>query len=108
MTSDQADASGALIPSCRLDPNGLRSQRDRYRALGEQAVRVARKPGRLAVGFNPNVDERLLAEAIAVERRCCPFFELSYDTGARELTISVNDPSDEAALSALHKTLTSR
>lgn len=107
MTGDPAGA-GRPIPSCGLDREGLRSQRDRYSALGAHAVRSSRTPGLLTVGFDPDVDERLLAEAIAVERACCPFFELSYDSGSRELTISVSDPSDEAALGALQDALALR
>jgi hypothetical protein len=89
------------IAECRLDIDGLRVQRDRYGRLGRAVRRVDRKPQTLTVGFAPDVDAALLAETIAVESECCPFFALRYDAGARELVVSVTRPEQDPALDAL-------
>jgi hypothetical protein len=89
------------IAECRLDIAGLRVQRDRYRRLGRAVRRVERKPQTLTVGFAADVDTALLAETIAVESDCCPFFALRYDAGVRELIVSVTRPDQDPALDAL-------
>ena len=44
------------IAECRLDLDGLRAQRDRYRALGRHVKRLERGPGRLDAWLGPEVD----------------------------------------------------
>ena len=90
-----------LPMACSLDGPGLSAQVDRYRALGRDVQSVRRLPRLLEVEFGARVDTALLTEAIAVERGCCPFFELSYDGAKRELTVSVADERQDAALDAL-------
>jgi hypothetical protein len=89
------------IAECRLDIDGLRVQRDRYRRLGRAVRRVERKPQTLTVGFAADVDTALLVEAISVESECCPFFALHYDADARELVASVPRLDQAPALDAL-------
>jgi hypothetical protein len=81
-----------LIAECRLDIDGLCRQRDRYRALGAHAASARRQQQRLEVHFDAGVDVDLLAEAIDVERRCCPFFEMRLQLERRELVITVPHP----------------
>ncbi|HEX4307185.1 MAG TPA: hypothetical protein VHZ54_14210 [Solirubrobacterales bacterium] len=95
--------TGTELPmlACRLDLPDLRQQRDRYGALGTQVEEVVRGPGSLTVRFGPGLDEGLLHETLAIERGCCPFFELSYEPGGRLLRIGVAAPEQSAALDAL-------
>jgi hypothetical protein len=90
---------------CRLDADGLRSQGERYRALGRHATAVERGPGRLAVRFDATVPVALLHEAVAVERECCPFFDLRADTGERALVVTVSDAEHDPALDAIRHAL---
>lgn len=92
------------LAQCRLDLPALRRQRDRYRRIGRQVTRAARRPSTLEVGFDADVDEPLLAETLAIERRCCPFFRLDYDSAARRLSVSV-EPGHEPALDAIEHAL---
>jgi hypothetical protein len=94
-----------VIAECRLDVDGLRRQRDRYRALGRHVTRAERHAGRLAVEFDPSTDFDLLAETVAVERDCCPFFRMRADVPRRELVISVGEPAQDPALDAIAESL---
>jgi hypothetical protein len=87
------------ILECRLDAAGLAAQRDRYARLARSVAASTRAPGELTVDFGPGLDRDLLAEALAVERACCPFFELRLD-GAR-LRVRVAEPHQEPALDAI-------
>ncbi len=89
------------IAACRLDAEGARRQAERYRALASHAEGLSRHPGALVARFDATVDRDLVARALAVERECCPFFELGYDEAARRLEISVADGDLEPALDAL-------
>jgi hypothetical protein len=98
------DAPGVELPviaECRLDLPGLRAQRERYRRLGEHVAGIDRAARSFTVSFDAAVDPGLVAETVSVERACCPFFELGFDTGRRRLTVSVDDPRQAAALDAL-------
>jgi hypothetical protein len=46
------------------------------------------------------VDESTVRELIAVERRCCRFFDLRYEQDAKRLLVSV-DEAHERALDAI-------
>jgi hypothetical protein len=104
--TDDPFAAKALPMNCRLDEAGLQTQLARYGELSRHVDGVRRWPGLLEVDFRPGVDVELLAEAIATERECCPFFELSYDEAGGQLSITVEDPSHDAALDALRFALT--
>jgi hypothetical protein len=62
---------------------------------------MSRRPGALVARFDATVDRDLLARTLAVERECCPVFDLGYDEAARRLEISVADPGLEPALDVL-------
>ncbi len=96
------------IAQCRLDLGGLREQRDRYRRLAGALDDVGRRPGELIARFSPAIDDGLLAETLAIERRCCEFFRIDYDSEARELVVRVDDPDLDPALDALQYALTPR
>jgi hypothetical protein len=55
----------------------------------------------LIVELSESVDPKLVDELLAVERECCPFFELGWEPGARRLTVSVSYPEHEPALDAI-------
>lgn len=89
------------IAECRLDIDGLREQRDRYRRLGRSVRGLQREPQTLTVAFDADVDAVMLAETIAIESECCPFFALRYDASAYQLLVSVPEPDQDPALDAL-------
>ncbi len=90
---------------CRLDAAGLRSQAERYRALARHATAVERGPGRLAVRFDAAVPVALLREAVAVERECCPFFDLRPDADDRALVVTLAAAEHDPALDAIRHAL---
>lgn len=104
MTADGVPPPPAA-PRCRLDRPALQTQLARYGELSRHVEGLRRAPGLLEVCFRPEVDAGLLAEAIAVERECCPFFELSYDEGDGRLSITVADPGHDSALDGLRLAL---
>ena len=91
---------------CRLDEAGLQAQLARYGELGRHVDGVRRGPRLLEVDFGRGVDAELLQRAMAIERECCPFFELSYEEGSGRLSITVEDPGHDAALDAIRFALT--
>ena len=93
------------IEDCALDRDGARSQGDRYRQLSRDVMGASRSPTTLTVTFSPELDERLLEEAMAVERECCPFFTIDFEPAARALTIGVDERSKAPALDALESAL---
>jgi hypothetical protein len=90
-----------MAPSCALDASGLRSQLERYRQAGRNARVIERTPRRLVAELADQVDAELVAETIAVERECCPFFALSWEPDRRRLTVSVSQAEHEPALDAI-------
>ncbi len=104
--SGHSGADAPPIAECRLDLGGLRDQRERYRSLGRQVAAIDRHEGGLEITFGPELDVRLLDETISVERECCPFFRLRYDSGRRRLYASVEHPEQEPALEAIAHALT--
>lgn len=90
-----------MARSCALDESELRSQLERYRQVGRNARLIERTPGRLVADLYEDVDGELVAEAIAVERECCPFFALAWEPDRRRLTVSVSQAAHEPALDAI-------
>lgn len=90
-----------LIPECRLDEDGLTTQRRRYRRLGIAAEKIERSRGVLTIRFRAGLDRGLLEETIAVEEACCPFFGFDYSPRERVLRIGVERDDQTAALDAL-------
>jgi arsenite methyltransferase len=89
------------IAECRLDLAGARAQRDRYRSLAKDVTELDRDGDTLTVRFGESVDERVLREAIEVERGCCPFFTFRWREDERLLEIGTAEPQQQAALDGL-------
>ena len=90
-----------MAPSCALDEAGLRLQLERYRRVGQDARLIERTGRRFVVSLEEHVESRLIEEAVAVERECCPFFELEWEPARRRLTVSVSQADHEPALDAI-------
>jgi hypothetical protein len=93
------------VQGCALDDAELAAQAERYAQAGRGAVLVARDERRVIVELADAVDEELVTELLAVERRCCPFFELEWRPESRRLSVAVANPEDQAALSAVARAL---
>lgn len=102
--------SGSELPLapgfCALDADGFAAQRARYAEVAAGAVRVERNEDRVSAQLGDAVGDDVVAELIAVERECCPFFELEWDPGSRRLTVGVGDPAHRPALDAIQHALT--
>jgi hypothetical protein len=90
-----------MAPSCALDDAGLRLQLERYRQAGVGARLIDRTPRSLVVELDEQVDAQLVAETIAIERECCPFFTLDWEPERRRLTVAVSQVEHEPALDAI-------
>jgi hypothetical protein len=90
-----------MAPSCALDEAGLRSQLERYRQAGRNARLIERTPRRLVADLGDDVDAELVAQTVAVERECCPFFALTWEPDRRRLTVAVAEAAHEPALDAI-------
>jgi hypothetical protein len=93
------------MDSCSLDATGGARQGQRYAAAGRSLEWIERDGLRLEARFSPDLDRPTLEEALAVERECCPFFEIAYDVDARRLRFSVADESHAPALAAIEAAL---
>ncbi len=87
--------------ACSLDASGFAAQRERYRVLAAASIGVERTSSRVAVRVDQHVPGGLIEELIAVERDCCPFFELTWDPVGRVFTASVSDVQHQPALDAI-------
>lgn len=90
-----------VAPSCSLSDVELREQVARYRVVGAGAEVLDWTARSRAIRIARSVPDPLLKRVVEVERRCCPFFELSWDRPSRCLTISVLASDQEPALDAL-------
>jgi hypothetical protein len=99
--ADPTAGGVTLVPSCTLDQRGLEGQRERYRRAAGAVVHIGRERQLLIVDFAPSFDRQALAELIAVERECCPFFSFSFDEQRRRLQVGVRETDHAAALAAI-------
>ncbi len=90
-----------MAPSCTLDETALRAQYERYRQAGAGARVVHRSLLRLVVELDQHVNTSLVEETIAIERECCPFYELGFEPDRRRLRVSVSQPEQAPALEAI-------
>jgi hypothetical protein len=79
----------------------LDAQLARYRAAGEGATLIERRTDRVSIRVGAEVTDAALEELVAVERSCCPFFELDWRPRERSLTVAVARRDDEPALQAI-------
>jgi hypothetical protein len=94
-----------MYDGCALDPSQLQAQLERYRSLARHVIEVRRADGELSAEFGADVPERLLAEALEVERGCCSFLDIAYERKRRRLTIATEDRAHEGVLAAIGDTL---
>lgn len=90
-----------MAPSCGLDETGLRAQYERYQTAAVGARLVERSGRRLVIDLDPHVDTDLIERTIAIERECCPFFELTWDPSQRRLAVAVSQREQQPALDAI-------
>jgi len=90
-----------MIGQCALDADGLRSQAERYRRIGEHVASFERESLAFVVALDEGVDAALVEETVGVERECCPFFALDYDATERRLRVGVRDDTHAPALEAI-------
>jgi hypothetical protein len=79
----------------------MRRQLERYRRLGRGARVVEHSHSHLAIELREDADAHLVAETAAIERECCPFFDVSWDRAARRLSFTVSSADDAPALDAI-------
>jgi hypothetical protein len=84
--------------TCSLDEDGLRTQLERYRAAGDGAQVIEQGRRRLLIRIDDHTSAVVIEELIAVERSCCPFFELEWEPEARYLAVAVSRQEHEQAL----------
>jgi hypothetical protein len=87
--------------TCSLDEAELRAQLARYRAVGAGADVLRRSTRQLVIRVGDPVSPLLVEKVVAIERRCCPFFEFGWEQSQRRLTISVSSSEQEPALDAI-------
>jgi hypothetical protein len=90
---------------CSLDEAGLDAQLARYRAVGTDAVVLSRDDRRAVIRVSDGVDNGIVDELVAVERACCPFFELEWRAQERILTVAVPSAPHVPALDAILRAL---
>ncbi len=90
-----------LPGACSLDADRAREQGRRYREIGVGAHVTERAPRRLRVTLAPDCDASLVEATLAVERECCPVFDLRWDPAARVLELAVADEEQAPALDAI-------
>ncbi len=81
--------------TCALDDQALARQLDRFAAIGRHALWARREPGELTAVLDHDLDDRLLREALEVEKNCCPFFAVIWEAETRQLTIAARDEHAE-------------
>ena len=96
------------VSTCALDDEGLARHHERYVRLAPAVVAMRRDGPQLTVQFAPDYDERTLAELIAVERQCCPFFGFWFDEDARRLAVGVTAAEHAPALDSIAELLRRR
>ena len=88
------------VLQCALDADGLAAQRERYARVSRAITGSRREPGELVVEFDEaGLDRALLEQALAIERECCPFYDLRLDDA--RLSVRVAEPGMEPALDAI-------
>jgi hypothetical protein len=95
-----------MAPSGRaLDDRQLAQQLSRYRRLINSVLSLQRDGCSARVRFVEQVETDLLDETLAIERGCCGFFTLDYDSSSGVLSIGT-EPERADALSMLLDALT--
>ena len=97
----------AQIPECKLSVPELREQHARYRRVAQWVEELHREGGAVVARLSPQADRDLVRATVAIERECCPFFEIGYDAAERLLSVSVSSEEHAPALQAIAHSLRS-
>ena len=62
---------------------------------------IERTPRRIVVELDRRVEETLVEQTLAIERECCPFYELGWEPERRRLSIAVAHAEHAPALEAV-------
>jgi len=89
-------------PTCSLDAAQLEAQLERYRELARYAAGIDGASG-VVVSFEEHPPVSLLQHTLEVERACCPFLRIAYDSERRRLAISIENEEHREALGALER-----
>jgi hypothetical protein len=90
-----------LPQQCSLGESELAAQLARYRSAGVGAAVIERSQQHIVIRVGRAISEVAIEELIAVEHRCCPFFELGWEPSERRLSIAVSRTEDAPALDAI-------
>ena len=92
-------------PTCSLDAAELEAQLERYRELARYAAGIEHGASGVVVSFEEHPPVSLLQHTLEVERACCPFLRIAYDSERRRLAISIENEEHREALGALERAL---
>lgn len=79
--------------ACSLDQAGLADRACSIAALGERLLAVETRGPRATLEFEPGA-AAAVAEFVAEESRCCPFFEFEQDANPRSVRLAIGVPED--------------
>lgn len=94
-----------VAQSCTLEPAQLHDQLERYRQLSRHIIRLQREPGQLVAQFSPDLAARLIEQTVEIERGCCSFLSIAYDTLNHQLTVTADAADQDTTLAALFSVL---
>ena len=86
--------------ACSLDASGLAERQERWRAIGERALRDRSRAGdaaRLTFAGSAGVEEEL-RELVRLEAECCAFLDMSLVADGDEVVLTIAGPPDAAPI----------
>jgi hypothetical protein len=86
--------------ACSLDASDLSARQERWRAIGERALRDRGREGdavRLTFASSPGVEEEL-RELVRLEGECCAFLDMAVAPGGDEVVLTISGPPDAAPI----------
>jgi len=89
------------IVLCSLDRGALAEQAERYAVIGRAVTDIERSPLSIVATLSASVDGDLVERTIRIERECCPFFDLDFDSDRHRLAIGVDSEKMAPALEAI-------
>ena len=104
--SDAFTSAMEQINTCALDEQGIQEQRQRHARLAPSITNIERGDEAVEIRFAPRFDRQALEEMVAVEEKCCPFFQFAFDKQKGELTVTVREAEQAPALDAIAAQLT--
>ena len=86
--------------ACSLNASDLGARQERWRAIGERALRDRAREGdgvRLTFAGSPGVAEEL-RELVRLEGECCAFLDMSLATEGGDAVLTIAGPPDAAPI----------